>query len=77
MTLENGDLFGWGCNEVGLVNPASWGSTYYKPRHIPLPPDIGKVKDVALGDMSALILNSKSIYVFTPYFLLIFLAHLS
>lgn len=57
--LEKGQLFGWGSNDTGQVNPDSISTIYYEPVHIKLPRRIGKIVDVALGDMVTFVVNGK------------------
>ncbi|OXA47091.1 RCC1-like G exchanging factor-like protein [Folsomia candida] len=61
---ENGQLFSWGCNEVGQANPNEPGKILYHPQYVKLPPGIDKVIDIAMGDYFAFLLNQQgNVYV--------------
>lgn len=57
---EKGDLFSWGCNEMGQVNPEEVGKLLYYPKHVVLPPGIDKVTDISIGDYFSYLLNRKN-----------------
>jgi len=56
---DKGDLFAWGDNECGQVNPYENCRTFYEPRHVNVSPKIGKVKDAAVGDLFSFVVNEK------------------
>ncbi|CAG7734246.1 unnamed protein product [Allacma fusca] len=54
---DNGELFGWGCNEMGHLDPSNISRIYYQPVFIKIPDKIGKVVDVAVGNSASFIIN--------------------
>lgn len=57
--LDDGELFGWGCNEAGHINPYDRRRAFSEPQFVNLKRAIGKIVDVAVGDFYSLVLNGK------------------
>ncbi len=56
---DKGQLFSWGCNEFGQTNPYESGRTFFEPRFVPLKGKLGRIKDVATGEMSTHVVNGE------------------
>jgi hypothetical protein len=57
--LDKGEMFAWGCNELGQGDPSEIGNIIYHPKRVTLPRGIEKVTDVAIGDYFSFLLNRK------------------
>lgn len=56
---ESGNLFCWGCNDSGEVNPNEPSRVFYEPRHVLLPAKIGRIVDACTGDQFSHIVTGK------------------
>ncbi|CAL8101156.1 unnamed protein product [Orchesella dallaii] len=54
---ESGQLFGWGYNDCGQVDPSQISNIFYEPVHVKLPRRVGKIVDVAMGNMFQFVVN--------------------
>ena len=60
---DKGQVFSWGCNEVGQVNPYETGRTFFEPRFVPFKDKLGKITDIATGEMSSHVVTGKAFYI--------------
>ena len=58
---DKGELFAWGCNEVGQIKPGQISTIFREPVHVNLGERVGKILDIAMGDMSTYVLNGKGL----------------
>ena len=65
-SLDKGQLFGWGNSEYGQLKLATTETQLHTPRHISLPPALGKFTDIATTGTACLVLNGRIyFYIFS------------